>query len=123
MTKQRRSFFVDDILHMVMPMNKPENCSNDKNDLKRKQSATSEDDDRNEPERTSNKKFCLHNYERTNDNNVDDDDDDDNDKKDDDNDESNQSHTVDTIKDGHVADEESCSSDNTNHIDNNSGKL
>lgn len=38
MTKQRRSFFVDDILHMVMP--RKENLSNDG---KRKRSISSED--------------------------------------------------------------------------------
>ena len=61
MTKQRRSFFVDDILHMVMPINKNTHCSNENNDLKRKRSITSEDGNKNEKEEEEeeilNKKF------------------------------------------------------------------
>ncbi|CAF2586192.1 unnamed protein product [Rotaria sp. Silwood2] len=112
MTKQRRSFFVDDILHMVMPMNKTIHCSNDNNDLKRKQSINSEDDNRDEHEQKSNKKFRFHKYEKNNN--------DDHDKKEDDNDESNYSQTVDTTRDGKTAEEESCLSDNSSNIDNNS---
>ncbi|CAF3724224.1 unnamed protein product [Rotaria socialis] len=106
MTKQRRSFFVDDILHMVMPTNKNENCSNEKNDLKRKKSTTSEDE--------------SHDDDDNDDNDDDDDDDDDDDKKEEDNNESNHAQIVDMMKDRGKVDEESYSSDNTNNIDNNS---
>ncbi|CAF0988217.1 unnamed protein product [Rotaria sp. Silwood1] len=116
MTKQRRSFFVDDILHMVMPINKTIHCSNDNNDLKRKQSINSEDGNRDEHEQKSNKKFRFKNYENNNNNNNDDDDS----KKEDDNDESNYSHIVDMIRNGNTAEEESCLSDNSNNVDNNS---
>ncbi|CAM4858930.1 unnamed protein product [Rotaria socialis] len=131
MTKQRRSFFVDDILHMVMPTNKNENCSNEKNDLKRKKSTTSEDGNRDEHEQILlNKKFRFHNYEKKkkkeshdDDDNDDNDDDDDDDKKEEDNNESNHAQIVDMMKDRGKVDEESYSSDNTNNIDNNSATL
>jgi hypothetical protein len=99
MTKQRRSFFVDDILHMVMPMNKN---THDNGDLKRKRSSSSEDGNKNEEE-ISKKKFRIHD-----------------DDEEDHNDESNYSQAVDIIGDN---DEESCTSDTSNNIDNHSGKL
>ncbi|CAF2134375.1 unnamed protein product [Rotaria magnacalcarata] len=120
MTKQRRSFFVDDILHMVMPTNKNENRSNEKNDLKRKKSTTFEDGNRDEHEQILlNKKFRFHNYEKKKKKSHDDGDND-NDKKEEDNNESNHSQIVDMMKDRGRVDEESYSSDNTNSIDNNS---
>ena len=45
MVKQRRSFFVDDILHRVLPMIKTSGCSPPINDRKRKRSITSDDGD------------------------------------------------------------------------------
>ena len=45
MVKQRRSFFVDDILHRVLPMVKTSDRSSPINDRKRKRSITSDDDD------------------------------------------------------------------------------
>ena len=52
MTKQRRTFFVDDILHMVMPVNESK-------DLKRKRSISSDERDKIEDneEKISKKKF------------------------------------------------------------------
>ncbi|CAF1103323.1 unnamed protein product [Adineta steineri] len=92
MTKQRRSFFVDDILHKVtMPMNENIHCSNDMNNFKRKRSINSDDDD------ISNKKLRSYNHE------------------DDDNDELVYSSITDVI-----SEEESCTSNNSNTIDNNS---
>lgn len=82
MTKQRRSFFVDDILHKVMPINNDTTSKN--GDFKRKRSISSEDE---------NKKFRS-------------------------NDETNYSQVVDIM-----GDEDSCTSDNSNNLDNDSGKL
>ena len=95
MVKQRRSFFVDDILHMVMPMDKPTNCFNDNNDRKRKRSITPDDEDT--------KKFRLYNNEEEDD------------------DESKHSQIVDVLGDGGTG-EESSISDNSNSVGNNSGK-
>jgi hypothetical protein len=95
MTKQRPSFFVDDILHMVMPIN-----TNTNNNLKRKRSINSKDDKRNEEEIT-NKKFRSYDA----------------------NDKSNYSQVLDIIGDDGAGEEESCISDNSNNIDDNSGKL
>ena len=97
MTKQRRSFFVDDILHMVMPVNKNTHSPNENKDLKRKRSINSEDGNKNKEE-ISNKKFRSqhHDDEEVNDNYQ-----------------SNYSQA------GDVDDEESCVSDNSN----NSGKF
>jgi hypothetical protein len=103
MTKQRRSFFVDDILHMVMPIEKNTHCSNENGDLKRKRSISPKDGNQNEEDQILNKKFRSQNHGRNVHNNDD---------------ESNYSHVVDII-----GDEESCTSDNSNNIDNNSGKL
>ncbi|CAF1190755.1 unnamed protein product [Rotaria sordida] len=111
MTKQRRSFFVDDILHMVMPIKKNIHCSNENNDLKRKQSINLEDGNRNEHEQKSKKKFRFHNYEKNNN------------KKEDDNDESNYSQIIDMMRDDNTTEEEeeeSRLSNNSNNIDNNS---
>lgn len=112
MVKQRRSFFVDDILHMVMPMNKNTNCSNEINDRKRKQSITSEDDNREEDDSieenpSSKKKFRSYNNE----------------EEDNDNDESKHSQIVDVLGDDAIDEESSVSdNDNSNSVGNNSGK-
>ncbi len=99
MVKQRRSFFVDDILHMVMPKT---------NDRKRKRSITPEnnnrDDDDSIEEDSSNKKFRSYNHEE------------------DDDDESKHSQIVDVLGDGRTG-EESSISDNSNSDGNNSGKI
>jgi hypothetical protein len=103
MVKQRRSFFVDDILHMVMPKT---------NDRKRKRSITPDNDNREEEEdsigeETSNKKFrSYNNHEAEND----------------DDDESKHSQTVDVLGEGGTG-EESSLSDNSNSVGNNSGKV
>ncbi|CAF0940997.1 unnamed protein product [Adineta ricciae] len=112
MVKQRRTFFVDDILHMVMPMTKSNNCSKDNHDRKRKQSVTSEDDNREEEdesteENISNKKFRSYAHEEE----ADDDDDD--------NDESKHSQIVDVLGD-EATGEESSNSDDSNSVGNNS---
>jgi len=104
MVKQRRSFFVDDILHMVMPMNNHTNCSNEINDRKRKQSITSEDD--SIEENTLKKKFRSYNNE----------------DEENDNDKSKHSHIIDILGDGGIG-EESSTSDNSSSVGNNSGKL
>jgi hypothetical protein len=111
MTKQRRSFFVDDILHMVMPINK--NTPNENDDLKRKRSISSEDGNKNEEDEILKKKFRSQNHGR---NNGDE-------EAENDNDESNYSHVVDIIGDGGTGDDDSCISDNSNNTDNNSGKF
>ncbi len=114
MVKQRRSFFVDDILHMVMPVDKNTNYSDESNDRKRKRSIIPEDDNSNE-EDSSNKKFRSYNHD-------DKDDDDDEEEEEDDNDESKNSQLVDVLGDGGTG-EESSISDNSNSVGNNSGKL
>jgi hypothetical protein len=107
MVKQRRSFFVDDILHMVMPMDKTTNYSNEINDRKRKRSIIPENDHRQEDdsveEDSTNKKFRSYNDE------------------DDDNDESKHSQIVDVLGEGGTG-EESSMSDDSNSVGNNSGK-
>jgi hypothetical protein len=103
MTKQRRSFFVDDILHMVMPMDKKTSYPNANEDLKRKRSISAEDGNKNEE--VLNKKFRSQ------------------DEAEDNNDESNHSQTVDIIGKGETDDDDSCASDNSNNPDDNSGKL
>lgn len=110
MVKQRRSFFVDDILHMVMPMTKNADCSNETNDRKRKRSILTDDEHHDEvrhheDEDESTKKFRTFTHE--------DDDDDDDDDLDE---ESKHSHIV----DGATGDE-SLNSDNSNSVDDNSG--
>ncbi len=105
MVKQRRSFFVDDILHMVMPMNNHTNCSNEINDRKRKQSITSEDD--SIEENTLKKKFRSYNNE----------------DEENDNDKSKHSHIIDILGDGGIGEESSISDDNSSSVGNNSGKL
>jgi hypothetical protein len=121
MVKQRRSFFVDDILHMVMPMNKNTNYSNEINDRKRKRSIIPEHDNREDDdsigEDLSNKKFRSYNHE-----DKDDDEEEDEDEDEDDNDESKHSQIVDVLRDGGTG-EESSISDNSNSVGNNSGKL
>ncbi len=101
MVKQRRSFFVDDILHMVMPMDKNTNYSNEINDRKRKRSIIPDNHHREEDnsieENSSNKKFRSYNDE---------------------DDESKHSHIVDVGGTG----EESSMSDDSNSVGNNSGK-
>jgi hypothetical protein len=77
---------------MVMPIN-----TNTNDNLKRKRSITSKDDNRNEEEIT-NKKFRSY-------------------------DKSNYSQVLDGIGDDGAGEEESCMSDNSNNIDDNSGKL
>jgi hypothetical protein len=99
MTKQRRSFFVDDILHMVMPINKNTDCPNE---CKRRRSITPDDGNRD-----SNKKFRSQNHE----------------EEQVDNNEFKHSKILDILEDGGTGEEESCISDNSNSIDNNSGKL
>lgn len=100
MTKQRRSFFVDDILHMVMP--KKDNCHTDS---KRKRSISSEDANPNEEE-ISKKKARLQDLRH--------DDDDEH------HDESDYSHVIDVLGE---EDNESSISDNSNNIDSHNGKL
>jgi Mg-chelatase subunit ChlI len=100
MVKQRRSFFVDDILHMVMPVNKNTNYSDEIHDRKRKRSIIPEDDNSIE-EDSSNKKFRSYNHE---------------DKDDDEESKHSQLGDDDT---GEV----SSISDNSNSVGNNSGKL
>ncbi|UJR33041.1 hypothetical protein I4U23_020500 [Adineta vaga] len=111
MVKQRRSFFVDDILHMVMPMTKNTNCSNDNHDRKRKQSFTSEDENREEEddsleEETSNKKFRSYNND-----------------EEDDNDESKHSQIVDVLGDEATGEESSNSDDSSSDGNNSDGDL
>jgi hypothetical protein len=113
MVKQRRSFFVDDILHMVMPVDKTSNYFNETNDRKRKRSMVSENDRRErgeedddddeenvEEDSTTNKKFRSCNDE---------------------DDESKHSQIVDVLGDGGIG-EESSMSDDSNSVGNNSGK-
>jgi hypothetical protein len=118
MVKQRRSFFVDDILHMVMPINKTTNSSNEINDRKRKRSMTPDHNRKEEKsieEEISNKKFRFyHNGEKN--------DDDDDDEEENDNDKFKHSQIVDVLGDGGTG-EESSISDDSNSVDNNSGKL
>jgi len=117
MVKQRRSFFVDDILHMVMPIDKNTDCSNEANDRKRKRSILTDDQHQNEihphedEEEEPTKKFRT--FTRHHHHHEDDEDDDDDDLDD----ESKHSHIV----DGATGDE-SLISDNSNSVDNNSGK-
>jgi hypothetical protein len=93
MVKQRRSFFVDDILHMVMPIT-PDNDNR-------------EEEEDSIGEKTSNKKFrSYNNHEAEND----------------DDDESKHSQTVDVLGEGGTG-EESSMSDNSNSVGNNSGKV
>ena len=96
MTKQRRSFFVNDILHMVMPN------ANKNDDLKRKRSISSDDRKTNDEE-ISTKKFRVQDLRK-------------HDHHDDD--ESNCSRVVDI-----EGDNESCISDNSNNVNNQSGKF
>lgn len=113
MVKQRRSFFVDDILHMVMPTAKDISCSNEITDRKRKRSIIHNDehkDDRIE-ENSINKKFRSFN------NQIKEDDDDD-----DDNQESKDSITLNISGDGGTG-EESSDGDDSNSVNNCSGKL
>ncbi|CAF0934638.1 unnamed protein product [Rotaria sordida] len=109
MVKQRRSFFVDDILHMVMPVNKNTNYSNQINDRKRKRSIISEDNNKEENDSIeddiSNKKFRSYNNER-----KDNDDDDD-----DENGESKDSQILNASGDGGTG-EESSSGDDSNSV-------
>jgi hypothetical protein len=105
MTKERRSFFVDDILHMVMPINKNTSCPNENNNLKRKRSIDSDDGNRNKEETISNKKFRSQHHGKN----------DHNDEEKDDNDESNYSQAIDIIRHSGVNEEESCTSDNSNN--------
>ncbi len=114
MVKQRRSFFVDDILHMVMPTDKNTNYSDESNDRKRKRSIIPEDDNSNE-EDSSNKKFRSYNHQNK-------DDDEEEEEEEDDNDESKNSRLADVLGDGGTG-EESSISDNSNSVGNNSGKL
>lgn len=104
MTKQRRSFFVDDILHMVMPRKENIQHANENGDWKRKRSISSDDGTKTE-EKIFKKKY------RTQDPTHDD--------EDDRHGESDYSQVVDIIGDG---DDESCISDNSNNIDSHSGK-
>ena len=64
MVKQRRSFFVDDILHMVMPTHDNAISCNEISERKRKRSLTSDDDDKVAQayvkEEMSTKKFRPH---------------------------------------------------------------
>ena len=108
MVKQRRSFFVDDILHKVMPA-QMSNKSNDESERKRKRSLTSEDDERDaeahgEEEENHKKKIRLFHQSH------------------DEDDESKHSPLVDVLGDAR-ADDESSLSDETSSVGNNSGKL
>lgn len=105
MVKQRRTFFVDDILHMVMPKD-TDNKSDEEPDRKRKRSLTSEDDERETEIRTDDdesvtKKIRLFDQEHEND-------------------DSKHSPLVDVLGDG-GADDESSISDETSSVGNNSG--
>lgn len=119
MVKQRRSFFVDDILHMVMPKEKTSNYTNEITDRKRKRSRTPDNEPKEEDEsleeNSLNKKFRPFNH--ANDRDDDDDDDDDGDH-----DESKHSQIVDVLGDGGGTGDESSISDDSNSVDNNSGK-
>ncbi|CAF1014128.1 unnamed protein product [Rotaria sp. Silwood1] len=114
MVKQRRSFFVDDILHMVMPVNKNTNNSNEISDRKRKRSIIPEDNNREENDSIENgilnKKFRSYNNEE-----KDNDDDDDEQEDDDDNGASKDSRILNVSRDGGT-DEESSSSDDSNSV-------
>ncbi|CAF3415824.1 unnamed protein product [Rotaria sp. Silwood1] len=113
MVKQRRSFFVDDILHMVMPVNKNTNNSNEISDRKRKRSIIPEDNNREENDSIENgilnKKFRSYNNEEK------DNDDDDEQEDDDDNGASKDSRILNVSRDGGT-DEESSSSDDSNSV-------
>ena len=103
MTKQRRSFFVDDILHMVMPKKE-----NRQSDGKRKRSISSEDVHPAEEEITT-KKARIQDLPH-----------------DDRNEESDYSRVVDVLRedeDDDDDDNESSISDNSNNIDIHNGKL
>ena len=125
MAKQRRSFFVDDILHMVMPENKNTNYSNNLNDRKRKRSLISgddkhkEEDDNSTGEDLTNKKFRFYNDNKDKDHDQNEEEQEDDD---DDNDESKHSQIIDVLGDGGTG-EESSMTDNSSNLDNNSGKL
>ncbi|CAF2999649.1 unnamed protein product [Rotaria sp. Silwood2] len=109
MVKQRRSFFVDDILHMVMPVNKNTNYSNEISDRKRKRSIIPENNNREENDsiegNLSNKKFRSYNNEE-----KDNDDDADNN-----NGESKSSQILNVLGDGGTG-EESSSNDDSNSV-------
>lgn len=111
MVKQRRSFFVDDILHMVMPKEKTSNYTNEPNDRKRKRSRTPENDpkeheDESVEENSFNKKFRPFNHE---------------DHEDDNHHESKHSRIIDVLGDD-GSDDESSISDDSNSVGNTSGK-
>lgn len=111
MVKQRRSFFVDDILHMIMPTNKNTNRSNEINDRKRKRSITHDGDSKEEDDTIENnvlnKKFRLNNNE-----------------DEDDNGESKDSQLLNTSGgDGGGTGEDSSTDDDSNSVDHFSGKL
>ena len=99
MTKQRRSFFVDDILHMVMPRKE-----SSRTDSKRKRSISSEDANPNEEE-IFKKKARIQDLHHHDENEH----------------ESDYSQVIDVL--GEEEDNESSISDNSNNIDPHNGKL
>ena len=110
MVKQRRSFFVDDILHMVMPKEKTSNYTNEPNDRKRKRSPendSNEHEDESVEENSLNKRFRPFDHD---------------DNEDDDHDESKHSRIIDVLGDDGSGDESSIS-DDSNSVGNTSGKL
>ena len=114
--KQRRSFFVDDILHMVMPMTKHTNYRKETNEHKRKRSSVAEDNDQDEDDNIENdllskkirssKDDEKHQRERDGDIYL----------------ESKHSRIVDGVEEDGTA-EESSTSDNSNSVGLYSGKL
>lgn len=100
MTKQRRSFFVDDILHMVMPRKESSHT-----DSKRKRSISSEDANPNEEE-ISKKKARIQDFNHND--------------EDEHNEESDYSQVIDVLGE---EDNESSISDNSNNNDPLNGKL
>ncbi|CAF3412863.1 unnamed protein product [Rotaria socialis] len=120
MAKQRRSFFVDDILHKVMPVNA--SCTVESSDRKRKRSIMPEDDHRKQNESIKdeilNKKFRSYNNDvkHDNDNDNDDDDDDDEDEDEDDNGVPKDLPIVNVPGDGGGTGDESSNSDDSNSV-------
>lgn len=109
MVKQRRSFFVDDILHMVMPKEKTSDYTNELIDRKRKRTPENDPkqhEDESVEENSLNKKFRPFNHE---------------DNDDDDHDESKHSQIIDVLGDDGSGDESSIS-DDSNSVGNTSGK-
>jgi hypothetical protein len=112
MVKQRRSFFVDDILHMVMPTHDNTISSNEISERKRKRSLTSDDEDKEAQvyvkEEASSKKFRSHVNQKSH-------------HHEDHNDELKRSPILDVLGDDGI-DDDSSLSDNSSSSGNNSGE-